>query len=195
MDSIEAHVRAEAATELERLGSDRGLIALTDADLSPAQIRTRIAGVLAGVAEYYERWASEDDDFATAAATARTLAEAVAGEASIEAATAHPAVASLADFQERPARAGAGLIGAPVVLDGWALQAVSFFINEADEEAADQFRAVRDGLDELIETGESALEDDDREQAAKAALDLVTTAYEAYVETLDGLGLDPKTVC
>jgi predicted lipid-binding transport protein (Tim44 family) len=210
MDSIEEHVRAEAATELERLGSDRGLIALTDADLSTDTIRQRVAGVLGGLASVYEQWADVDgngeqaDNFASAAETARELAETAAGEAAVEPATGqadtepatdHAAVAALDSLDDPASRAGAGLIALPLVLNGWALQAVSFFVNEADEAAADQFRTIRTGLDELVATGETAIESEDLDRATEAALDLVDAAYEDYVETLAGLGLDPKTVC
>lgn len=194
MDSIEDRVRAEAATELERLGSDRGLIALTDADLSAETIRSRLAGVLAGVATVYEQWAAEDEVFATAAETAHELAE-TASNGQVEPATDHPLVAALDEIDGSTARVGAGLVGTPLILDGWALQGVSFFVNEVDEAGADDCRAVRSGLDDLTAAGEDAVEGDEREAAADAALDLIAVAYEDYVETLDGLGLDPKTVC
>mgnify|MGYP000459968552 CR=1 FL=1 len=194
MDSIEDRVRAEAATELERLGSDRGLIALTDADLSAVTIRSRLAGVLVGVGTVYERWASEDDVFATAAESARGLAETAAPH-DVDPATDHPIVTFLDGVDDRTARVGAGLVGVSLVLNGWALQGVSFFVNEADETAADDFRKIRTGLDDLLAAGEDTVADDERAVAVDAALDLIATAYEDYVETLDGLGLDPKTVC
>lgn len=191
MDSIEARVRAEAATELERLASDRGLIALTDADLSAATIRTRLAGVLAGLADVYAEWG--DDTFEEPAETATELADGIVPEPA-EPASDHPLVAHLRTLDGHAERVGAGLVGAPLVVDGWTLQGVSFFVNEPDERAADEFRTVRSGLDELAERGESEI-GDDRETGAEAALDLVAVAYDDYVETLDGLGLDPKTVC
>jgi 5S rRNA maturation endonuclease (ribonuclease M5) len=194
MDTIEERVRAEAATELERLGSDRGLIALTDADLSSETIRERLAGVLAGTADVYEEWAN-DDAFTTATETTRTLT-ATTSDTDIEPASDHPLVTALDGLEDHPERVGAGLIAVPLVLDGWVLQGVSFFVNEADESVADQFRAIRTGLDEVMATGESAVGSEaERERATEAALALVEAAYEDYVETLDGLGLDPKTVC
>jgi hypothetical protein len=194
MDTIEERIRAEAATELERLGSDRGLIALTDADLSSETIRSRITSVLAGTAEVYEEWAN-DDAFATAAETTRNIA-ATTSDTAVKPASDHPLVAALDGLDDQSERVGAGLVALPLVLDGWVLQGVSFFVNEADEAAADQFRKVRAGLDEVMATGESAVEsEEERERATEAALALVEAAYEDYVETLDGLGLDPKTVC
>lgn len=194
MDSIEDRVCAEAATELERLGSDRGLIALTDADLSAETIRSRLAGVLAGVETVYEGWASEDEIFSTAAESARGLAETAAPHG-VDPATDHPLVTALRDVDGHTARVGAGFVGVALVLDGWALQGVSFFVNEADETAADDFREVRSGLDDLLAAGEDAVAADEQEVAVAATLDLIATAYDDYVETLDGLGLDPKTVC
>lgn len=194
MDSIEDHVRAEAATELERLGSDRGLIALTDADLSAETIRERIANVLAELADVFEHWASEENDpFQAAATDVRELADTVADE-TVEPATDHPLVAHLRSVDGHAERVGAGLVGASIVLDGWALQGVSFFVNEADRTGADEFRDVRSGLDTLAERGEAVI-GDERETAVAAALELVDVVYADYVETLDGLGLDPKTVC
>ncbi|QCC50216.1 hypothetical protein [Halapricum salinum] len=195
MDSIEDRVRAQAATELERLGSDRGLIALTDADLSAETIRSRLAGALAGVGTVYEGWASEDETFATAAESAHELAATAAAGDDVEPATDHPLVSTLGDVEGRPARVGAGLIGVPLVVDGWALQGVSFFVNEADETAADDCREIRAGLDDLLAAGEDAVSESEGEAAADAALDLIAVAYEDYVETLADMGLDPKTVC
>ncbi|MFB6189841.1 MAG: transcription antitermination protein [Halapricum sp.] len=172
--------------------SDRGLIALTDADLSEAAIRERFAGLLASVASVYERWAG--DAFTQAATTTRELAASIAS-GDIEPTKDHPLIAALEGIGGEAERVGAGLIGVGLVLDGWALQCVSFFVNEADEAAADEFREVRSALESIRAAGEKAVESEQRAAAVAAALDIVTVTYEDYVETLDGLGLDPKTVC
>jgi hypothetical protein len=77
---------------------------------------------------------------------------------------------------------------------------VNFFINEADNAAADEFRAIRSETQATVETGAEVLDvvcgpDADWVLAQKAAEDAIGTAYDDYAETLTGMGLDPKPVC
>lgn len=196
MGELADAVRAKRATELERLGSDRGLIALTDADLSGEAIRDRFAGVLLAVAGVYNRWADDSDGrFEEAETTTREVAETVAATTAVDPADEHPVIVHLDTLEGNTERVGAGLVAAPMIFDGWALQGVSFFVNEADERNADRFREARSALDDLVAAGERALGDEQQEPATVAATDLISVAYDDYVETLDGLGLDPKTVC
>ena len=197
MTDVTAGVREARATELERLGSDRGLLALTDADLSGETIRARLAASALAVAAVLESWREEDgpagDAFAETAARNRDHAETIAPGAT--AAEADPVAEALSSHPETAARIGAGLVGYPLVADGRYLQAVSFFVNEADEASADEFRTVRTETSEALDTAAALLDEDDADAAEAAAIAVVDEAYEAYVESLDAMGLDPKTVC
>lgn len=187
-------VRAEQATELERLGSDRGLIALTAADLSESTIRRRIAETDLAAASVLGNW----EGFAEVAESKRSHAERIAEPLSdpIEPADEGPLTAFLETCEGDHERVGAGMVGSPLVLDGWYLQAVSYFVNEANEAAADEFRTVRSETRTLRERGEERLDAlDDPDRAVAAAVSLVDGVYAWYVETLEEMGLDPKTVC
>jgi hypothetical protein len=191
-------VRRERATELERLGSDRGLIALTGADLSATGIRRAVAAGDLAVADVVASW--DDEDFAAAAGTIREQAAELSAplDESVAAAPEDPVAAALASQKSFPERAGAAFVGYPLVADGRYLQAVSFFVNEADDDAAAAFRSARDGAQSLQDRGGErlgALDDAESEAAVGAAIDVVDAAYAWYVETLEGMGLDPKTVC
>jgi hypothetical protein len=97
-------------------------------------------------------------------------------------------------------RVAAGLVGASLTLDRLLLQAVNFFVNEADERRADLIRAVRSAANDRRDAGLALLEaicetDDEWGRAATAAEDAVAAAYDDYVGTLDRMGIDPKPVC
>lgn len=191
-------VRRERATELERLGSDRGLIALTGADLSATGIRRAVAAGDLAVADVLASW--DDDVFATAAESTREHAERLSAplDDPVAAADDDPVADALTSCEDFPERAGAALVGYPLVADGRYLQAVSFFVNEADDDAAEAFRDARAGAESLLDRGEErigALDDAEAEAAVGAAVDVIDTAYAWYVETLERMGLDPKTVC
>jgi len=199
MGSIADAVRADRAMKLERLGSDRGLLAVTDADLTDETVRERLAATDAAVAAVLDDWAAAADDpaasaFASAAETKREhVADLDADALDAPDPGADPIAATLSGIDGIDARFGAGLVGYPLVADGRYLQAVNLFVNEADETSADQFRTIRSETADLIDRGESMV--DNAGATTTAALDVVDAAYEAYVDSLDALGIDPKTVC
>jgi hypothetical protein len=205
MGTISTAIRGQRTTELERLGSDRGLIALTGADLSEATIRRRLAASDLAVATQFSMWADQAEDpaadlFERAATQTREHAENIGAplETAVDPASEDMLAAAMASQESLGGRLGAGLVGYPLVADGRYLQVVSFFVNEADERGANQFREVRTATQELLDSGEDLLGtmDEQTQTIAKtAALDLVDAAYSEYVSTLEGLGLDPKTVC
>lgn len=187
-------VRADCATALERLGSDRALIALTDADLSGETIRRRIAETDLGAASVLESWQGFDETAESKRGHADRIAEPLSNP--LEPPSDDPIAGHLQTCETPAERVGAGLIGYPLIVDGWYLQAVSFFVNEAEESAADEFRSVRSETRAVLEAGEERIgELDDPEAARVGAGTLVDAVYEWYVETLAGMGLDPKTVC
>jgi len=209
-------VRETQATELGRLGSDKYLIAATGADLERVPVLRSVAESAASGRETLSRWAeAETGDAASAFETAAeaeaaqfdrvvdSLAE-LSDDATDVAATVDgtdaPLHAVLADTDGTVERVAAAFVGRALVADRTLLQAVNFFVNEADESRADLARALRtdaqERLDEGVELLDSVCETDaDWERARRAAERVVEAAYEAYANALDAMGIDPKPVC
>lgn len=198
-------VRENERTAIERLGSDKALLAATGADLDTETVLGVLAATELFHADAFRRWTAEADD--------DRVADAV--ESAAETATDH-ADRLAADLDAVPdgsgletgvggregdvERVAAGLVGASLTLDRLLLQAVNFFINEADEQRAGLIREVRSAANDRRDAGLALLEevcetDDEWGRAATAAEDAVVAAYEDYVATLEGLGIDPKPVC
>jgi len=195
-DTIAA-VEEATATERSRLGSDKVLIALTDATLEPDAVWGALSTREAGIADTLGGWDEADETIraaveraATAAADRRDRLDATPGEA--DALSAH--LDSVAGTAER---VGAGLVAVPLVLDRLYLQVVSFFVNEADEHSADVARELRTDASDLGPAREAlaALDDDGRAQAREAAVEAVGVVYEEYADALEAMGLDPRPVC
>lgn len=190
-------VRTANETELDRLGSEKALLALTDAQLDTTTVLERTGAALASARDGLAALASDaeaeavvtavaDARDALAAATDR-VADSLDGEFSAD--SAFVALDAGTDAE----RVGAGLVGLPLVLDRLLLQCVSFFVNEADTTRADLFRELRDATDRILD---SAADPDVDEQAARtAASTVVTAAYNEYVSRLEGMGFDPKPIC
>jgi hypothetical protein len=201
-------VRTSKATELERLGKEKALIAATDADLATTPVLRAAAASERRAQRTFEAWAdTEADD------TAREAFERVAATEAdhygriadrLEAAPTDPEPdplhASLRGLERTVERAGAGLVGRPLASERTLLQVINFFVNEADDATADLFRDLREETRGLPGTGATLLDDlcrgeDDWVLARKAAEDAIQVAYDDYAETLEGMGLDPKPVC
>ncbi|MDS0220489.1 transcription antitermination protein [Haloarcula sp. S1AR25-5A] len=193
-------VRDRTETERNRLGSDKALIAATDATLETEAVLAAAATRESGLSDVLDRWADETDD---AAATQFQAAAAAAAERTERIGTDVDADGSDAfldhlETVDGPARqVGAGLVAAPLVADRLYLQVVSFFVNEADERRADTFREIRQEASALDhgETALGALSEGERETAAAAATEAIEAAYDDYAATLESMGLDPKPVC
>jgi hypothetical protein len=200
-------VRTGMEMELNRLGSEKSLLAATEARLEPDPVLVTAAASLRTARDTLAAWADDATDDAAAealATTAETLAEAVdrvtaelAGDGDDIAAVDAPFLSL--DAEGDIERLAAGTIGVPLVLDCLFLQAVSFFVNEADSGRADLFRDLRADTDAMLATGQSALEEccdgDDWDRAESAATAVVETAYDDYVTRLEAMGFDPKPIC
>jgi hypothetical protein len=201
-------VRASKATALERLGKEKALIAATDADLATDAVLRAAAASERRAQRTFEQWAESEPNEAAREAFERIAAT----EADhYERVVAHldespadpgpdPPHASLRGTERTVERIGAGLVGRPLASERTLLQVVNFFVNEADNAAADLFRDLREETREVPETGAALLDDlcageDDWVLARKAAEDAIQVAYDDYAETLQGMGLDPKPVC
>jgi hypothetical protein len=201
-------VRESCATELDRLGKEKALIATTNASLERADMLRAAGAAEARAAATFEAWADDEADeaaseaFAAVADTELDHRDRVASllDGTIEDPDPDPLHEFLAGLESTPERVGAGLVGRPLAAERTLLQVVNFFINEADNAAADEFRAIRSETQAAVETGVEVLdtvctEDGDWVVARKAAEDAIGVAYDEYAETLTDMGLDPKPVC
>ncbi|ELZ30364.1 hypothetical protein C475_01477 [Halosimplex carlsbadense 2-9-1] len=209
-------VREAGATELDRLGSDKYLIAATGADLERAPVLRSVAESAASGRATFSRWADEATGdaasaFETAAEGEREQFERVVDSLSAlpnddaDAAatideTDAPLHAALADTDGTVERVAAAFVGRSLVADRTLLQVVNFFVNEADEGRADLARELRSGAGERLDEGVDLLDslcetEADWERARRAAEAVVEAAYEEYASALDAMGVDPKPVC
>ena len=212
-DEFRAAVEDSMDSERERLGSSKLLVALTDADLTAETVLWTVADSERAAAETFEAWADEDHEDAREAfeefrEREREHYERVAdlfeaehddSDAEDDEAAVGPMHDRLRSLQTTPERLG-GAVGRALVSERTHLQVVSFFVNEGDERRADLFRELRS---ETTEQGDRALElladvcsgSEDRDRARAAAEDTIEAAYEAYADSLDDLGIDPKPIC
>lgn len=207
-------VRASNATELDRLGSEKALVAETAARLDADHVLDAAAAAEARAAETLDSWA--DDEPTDRAAAFRTAAErerehyrriAELG-GSAEAPPADALHEHLRGLEGTLPRVAAGLVARPLVASRTLLQVINFFVNEGDTAAAEAFRELRAETDAAAERGATLLvdlegwdsdsdsdSDPDSEAATAAASEAIGVAYDEYAGTLEGMGVDPKPVC
>lgn len=201
-------IREETKTELSRLGSSKSLYADTEGEMEEKRVRQALAKNLYTAAETFEEWASEGDGavadlFADIAETTVDYYETVAdGLDDYEPDEPVGVVTALDDFDEPAARVG-GYIGWALVTAEKVNQAVGFFIGQAAPQTADDFRTIDDGIEADISSAHEvvttlAADGDETaiaNTASAAGVRVIEAAYEAYFETLEELGVNPKPVC
>lgn len=198
-------------TQLDRLGSNKLLIALTDATLETDAVLRAAADSEHAARRTFETWASDAtgdarETFAWVADREKSHEQRVLD--SLEAATGEtyePADGGtlhtyLRERDHVVERAAAGLVGRPLVSDRTHGQIVSFFLNEADQSRVDLFRELRRETEEELERGLALLDatcetDDDWERARMVAEYVVQIAYDDYADALEGLGIGVKPIC
>lgn len=203
-----AAVREARATELDRLGSEKALVAETDATLESEAVLRAVAGAEARAVETFETWAEDErherarEVFADAAARERDHYDrtVTALDGDVEVSAEDPVQDHLRTLDGSVERVAAGMVGRPLVAARTLLQVVNFFINEGDTANTDRFREIREEIDDLVSEGATLLEDvcetdDDWQHARAAAEETIAVAYREYVDTLEEMGLDPKPVC
>jgi len=199
-ETLLERLRANHDTELSRLGSSKALYALTGGEMEPAAVRRAAATEAAAAADAVGEWAetasgAAGERFETVAAAAGDRADGLDAEAG----EPRPVYEVLADLETTPARAG-GLLGRSVVVAAYAGQFVGFFVGNADPRAASSFREFRDAVegerDAAVDLLDTVCDDDaDWDAASEAATAVVAAAYDDYVATLEGMGVEPKNVC
>lgn len=211
-------VETAKATQLNRLGSAKLLVALTDATLED----DRVLGVAAHseytARETFREWAASEAD-ADARAAFETVRDREADhlERVLEAfedtptdlpfdpderdpndgGPMHSYLRNRTDTVERVA---SGMVGRSLVSLRAHTQVIGYFVNEADERRANLFRDLKRETEETLERGLSLLEDrcdtdDDWERASMVAEYVIQIAYDGYADSLSGMGLDPKPLC
>ncbi|MEZ3117063.1 transcription antitermination protein [Halobaculum sp. MBLA0147] len=194
-------------TPLSRLGSSKSLYALTGGEMAGDAVRAVVAREAALVADALAGWS--DDETGETSDASRELFADVAATADEHAGIgepddrAFPDVEALAATEGEAARLGA-LLARQVLADTRIGQAVGFFVGDADPSGANEFRDLREDVTADLAAVQTRLGDvvaaaDDpeaaREAARTAADEVLTAAYDDYVETLESLGVEPKNVC
>lgn len=195
-------------TELNRLGSNKLLVALTDADLTTRRVLEAAADSEHAAHNTFTAWGDDEDDDQT-----REAFEAVAER---ERTHRERVLATMADDYDpndggtlheylrgregAVTRVAAGMVGRGLVADRTHSQVISFFVNEADTERADLFRDLREETEAGTERGLDLLEtlcesEADWADARDVAEYTVQVAYDDYADALAGMGVDPKPVC
>jgi hypothetical protein len=201
-------VRESNATALDRLGSDKALVAATDAELERVSVLETAAAGEARAAATLEAWAADESDdrareaFVDAAERERAHLDRITELGDVAAADP-PADAlheHLRSLDDTVGRAAAGLIARPLVASRSLLQVINFFVNEGDTATAGLFRDLRADTDRQAEAGAAVVatlceSEDDRARAETAADGAIDAAYGEYADSLEGLGIDPKPVC
>lgn len=208
-DQFRRELEESTDTELERLGSSKLLVALTDADLTAETVLRTVAASERAAAETFDSWAGDEDreEARTAFEEFREkerehyerVADLLEGGDEFESdepGSMHDRLRSLETTAERLG----GAVGRALVSQRTHLQVVSFFVNEGDERRADLFRELRSETDAQGDRALDLLEDvcesdADWDRARTAAEDVIEAAYEAYAGSLDDLGIDPKPIC
>jgi len=194
-------VRESRATELDRLGSSKAVLALAGADLDTETVLRAAAASEATARDTFAGWAERerDDDARTVWERAAAQEEehagrveaALGGESEPDPDALHRYLRGLSTTDERVG----GFVGRCLVAERTLLQLVNFFVNEAEEDRAALFRELRGDTANALAWGETLASSAETEVAVRAAETAVTKSYEAYVESLGEFGIDPKPLC
>lgn len=207
-EELVAAVRDEHATELDRLGSEKAVVAATGAQLETGPVLSAAAQLLDGGADTLATWADETEDedaraaFADAADTLAGHRDALLDldDDASASGDAPSVIAALGTAEATPERVATGLVALPLVAERLLLQVINFLVNEGDRSRADTVREARSDLQAMSGDAAALLDDvcaDDGDwtTAQTAAADAIGTAYDEYAERLEEMGLDPKPVC
>jgi hypothetical protein len=198
-------VRESNATELDRLGSEKALVAETTARLDREHVLEAAAAAEARAAETFALWADDETNDRAASAfrdAADSEREHYRQVAELGATAEEPPADALHEhlrtLEATCPRIASGLVARPLVASRTLLQVINFFVNEGRTGAAETFRALRAETDETADRGAALVADlcgAESERATRAASETIEVAYEEYANTLEGMGVDPKPVC
>jgi hypothetical protein len=196
-DLVDA-IREANRTELSRLGSSKSLYADTEGEMEADVVLSAAADMAHHAAGTLEGWAEDDVGgvFAAAADRERDHHDAVVAELDEYEPGEPPAVVEYLRGQEGEARRIGALVGWSLVVAEKASQSSGFFTGQAAPGTASLFREFGDDYEATRSEALDALSGSGEVEAARdAGSGAVTAAYEAYVGTLEELGINPKPVC
>lgn len=201
-------VSEDNQTALSRLGSSKSLYADTGGEIDTEPVLEATADAEYAAWQTFLEWADDEaDDEARAAfeATAeeeRGHYETVDGKLAddeYEPSEVPQLHEYLRDREDTVERVGA-LVGRILASQRSKDQVVGYFVGDADPQTASLFRGFGEELDDQLERATELLEtvcdsDEDWDRAQEAATGAIQAAYDEYVETLEGMGANPKPVC
>jgi len=201
-------VESDKQTELDRLGSSKLLVALTEADIDETSVLEAAANSERAAERTFSQWADDEENdrareaFEAVAAQEREHYQRVAERLpeEFDPADGGPMHSYLRGREDAISRVAGGMVGRPLVSVRSHTQVISFFANEADPETADLFRDLKGETEAVIEDGMDLLDDlcadaDDWERASATAGYVIQVAYDDYADSLTELGVDPKPLC
>jgi hypothetical protein len=207
-DTVVEAITEDNQTALSRLGSSKSLYADTGGDIDTEPVLEATADAEYAAWQTFLEWADDEADdearaaFETTAEEERDHYETVDGKLADdeyepdEVPNLHE---YLRDRDETVERVGA-FVGRILASQRSKSQVVGYFVGDADPQTASLFRDFGEDLDEQLERAKDLLEDvcetdEDWERAEEAATGAIQAAYDEYVETLEGMGANPKPVC
>ncbi|ELY65196.1 ferritin family protein [Natrinema versiforme] len=201
-------VSEDNQTALSRLGSSKSLYADTGGEIDTEPVLEATADAEYAAWQTFLEWADDEADD-----EAREAFEATADEEQEHYETVDR---KLDDDEYEPAntpqlheylraredtveRTGA-LVGRILASQRSKEQVVGYFVGDADPQTASLFRGFGEDLDDQLERATELLgtvceSAEDWERAQEAATGAIQAAYDEYVETLEGMGANPKPVC
>ncbi|WP_416839678.1 rubrerythrin family protein [Haloferax sp. DFSO52] len=211
MDAASFRDAVETAkqTQLDRLGSSKLLLALTNAELSESAVFRAAAHSESVARETFQLWADDETNDRVRGVfeeTARQEAEHLqrvldAADADIDSPDG-PGVmhAYLRGRDDTIERVAAGMVGRGLVSVRTHTQVIGFFVNEADVANTRLFRELKAETEATLTTGLELLDDlceddDDWERAQMVAEYVIQVAYDDYADGLAELGVDPRPLC
>jgi hypothetical protein len=189
-------------TALSRLGSSKALFAVTAGDMDDESVLTAAADGASVVRQTVADWTDETDGpVATVVETEADRYERIVQHLDDHDPGGDPLEigATLASFETTVDRLG-GLLGWVIVASKTTDQYTGYFVGQANPQTANVFRDLSGELEQerevLLDGLDGVCTDDaEWERAREAATVVIQAAYEAYTETLESLGVNPKPVC
>jgi hypothetical protein len=199
-------IESEYETELSRLGSSKSMYAATEGEMETASVLSAMADRAHAAAETFDTWTAGTTDtvladvYGSIAADQHAAADRIVDAGGGRARDRPTRLEEYLRGLDAPAERAGGLLAWALVTDRTLSQAVGFFVGNADPASADLFRDLRSAVEDetgRIEDllGEACEDEAGWESAREAASGAIEAAYEAYVETLESMGVKVKPVC
>ncbi len=207
-DTFVETVSEENQTALSRLGSSKSLYADTGGDIDTEPVLEATADAEYAAWQTFLEWADDEADDEVRAAFEATAEEEQDHYETVDGKLADDEYEPnevpnlheyLRDREDTTERVGA-FVGRILASQRSKDQVVGYFVGDADPQTASLFRGFGEDLDDQLERAKALLTDvcetdEDWERAQKAATGAIQAAYDEYVETLEGMGANPKPVC